>query len=61
MASHTMLAGMKFSITGTPNSHDPFVYLYVCVFVCLSELSKLKRSAVRMLTDGRTLLTLPIL
>ncbi len=22
IASHTMLAGMKFSITGTPNSHD---------------------------------------
>ncbi len=22
MASQTMLAGMKFSITGTPNSHD---------------------------------------
>ncbi len=23
MASQTMLAGMKFSITGTPNSHEP--------------------------------------
>ena len=25
MASQTMLAGMKFSITGTPNSHGAFI------------------------------------
>ena len=38
MASQTMLAGMKFSITGTPNSHD--VTKMHCWIQFVSSLSK---------------------
>ncbi len=36
MASQTMLAGMKFSITGTPNSHDVLIFAFKIVKKCIS-------------------------
>ena len=32
MASQTMLAGMEFSITGTPNSHEARVLIFFALF-----------------------------